>query len=59
MDKFIAWLFQRTSDGATYNQVIILSVCLLFLLPMLIKEFIALIECSKEGEVLTNEENEM
>lgn len=36
MDKLIKWLFQRTDYGATYLQVIIVTILLIFFIKYIV-----------------------
>ena len=51
MDKAIEWLFQRTQDGATYLQVIVVMIIIVVLFGCAINTVVTLgDEISKEDE---------
>ena len=50
MDKIIKWLFQRTSDGSTYLQVIIIGLLLWILLYVFLNDLLRFIEELYKGD---------
>lgn len=56
MDKLINWLFQRTMDGATYLQAIILSAILCALVFALVVNINSIFRDLKKGVVSNDKE---
>lgn len=54
MNHLIEWLFQRTPDGATYLQIILISIILIFLINYFFKCMGEVMSCiipdKKDGE---------
>lgn len=50
MDKLIGWLFQRTLDGSTYLQVIIIGFLLWVLLYVFLNDLLKFIEELYKGD---------
>ena len=58
MNQLINWLFQQTTDGATYLQVIIVGLFLLIMINFVFKNIEDLMECMKDKPQRSEDNNE-
>lgn len=56
MNSVITWLLQRTTDGSTHLQVLIISVLLLILFKFMINTCKEIYVLLHEGEIYDSEE---